>query len=516
MNKENLDFNSAFKRALSLLEETSKNIFIMGKAGTGKSTLLSYFRDTTSKKIAVLAPTGVAAVNIQGQTIHSFFKFKPNVTLQSIKRPRKVDNSKKNIYQKLEAIIIDEISMVRADLMDCIDKFLRLNRNEPSKPFGGIQMIFIGDLYQLPPVVSSKEKEIFKDHYKTPYFFSAHFFEDFSMELVELEHVYRQKDPEFINILNAIRNNSIAPEELYLLNQRVEPHFIPAKEDFYIHLVPTNAYAEEINETRLAQLTGPPYSFEGRIEGDFEKGHLPTLMNLNIKVGSQIMMVNNDLRNRWINGTIGKVLNIIHGEEEDPLILTELETGKIVEVSPHTWEIYKVSLVEGSIQSETVGTFTQHPMKLAWAITIHKSQGKTFNKAIIDIGRNVFISGQTYVALSRCTSLEGMTLKKPIEKKHIWTDHNIIRFLTRFQYQKSEEKCSLENKVTLLKKAIEEETPIEIIYLKANDTKTKRKILPVEVGPMTYMSKTFEGLHAFCLQRKEARCFRVDRILEIC
>lgn len=516
MDKRNIDFNPAFKQALSLLEKTSKNVFIMGKAGTGKSTLLSYFRDTTSKKIAVLAPTGVAAVNIQGQTIHSFFKFKPNVTLQSIKRPRKREDNKKNIYQKLDTIIIDEISMVRADLMDCIDRFLRLNGNDSSKPFGGIQMIFIGDLYQLPPVVFSKEKSIFKDHYKTPYFFSAHFFNEFPMELVELEHVYRQKDEGFINILNAIRNNSTTPEDLETLNKQVDPDFSPTEENFYIHLVPTNAYAESINEERLQRLKEKAHHFEGVITGEFEKGHLPTLMNLDIKVGSQIMMVNNDTRNRWINGTIGKVLRIIHDKEEGDLILTELETGETVTVSPHTWELYKFSLVEGTIQSETIGTFTQHPMKLAWAITIHKSQGKTFNKAIIDIGKSIFTSGQTYVALSRCTSLEGMTLKKPIQKKHIWTDYHIIQFLTQYQYKKSEEKCSLEDKVTLLKKAIKTESPIEIIYLKANDTKTKRKILPVEVGPMTYMSKTFEGLQAFCLKRKEERCFRVDRILEIC
>ena len=514
MHTDTLDFNPAFKRALSLLEETDKNLFIMGKAGTGKSTLLSYFRTKTSKRVAVLAPTGVAAVNIQGQTIHSFFKFKPNVTLASIKKPRKKEGSKKTIYQKLDAIIIDEISMVRADLMDCIDQFLRFKGPNPDLPFGGIQMVFIGDLYQLPPVVSGKEKEIFKDHYKTPYFFSAHFFDEFPMELVELEHIYRQKDVRFIDILNAIRNNSVTPEDLDALNERVDPYFVPPEKDFYIHLVPTNSYAESINEERLQSLEGKRHDFSGTISGDFEKGHLPTLMDLSIKEGAQIMMVNNDTRNRWINGTIGKVLKVSYAED-DPFILTELETGDIVKASPHTWELYKFSLEDGAIKSESVGTFTQYPMKLAWAITIHKSQGKTFNKAIIDLGKNVFASGQTYVALSRCVSLEGMTLKVPIQKKHVWSDYNIVRFLTQYQYAKSEEKCSMEDKIEILKRAMEEQETLEIVYLKANDTKSTRQMIPMEVGPMSYRDKSFEGVVAYCLQRKEPRCFRVDRILDI-
>ena len=248
---ESLDFNPAFKRAIDLLEHTEKNLFIMGKAGTGKSTLLNYFKETTSKRIAVLAPTGVAAVNIKGQTIHSFFKFKPHITLESVKSLRKVGHEKQNIYQKLDALVIDEVSMVRADLMDCVDRFLRLNGKNPTRPFGGIQMIFIGDLYQLPPVVSSKEKDIFKTYYQTPYFFSAHFFDSFDMELVELDHVYRQKDQDFIQILNAIRNNSVTDQELKVLNQRVDETFSPSVDDFYIYLVPTNMHAESINEESL-------------------------------------------------------------------------------------------------------------------------------------------------------------------------------------------------------------------------------------------------------------------------
>lgn len=508
---EKIDLNVEFKRALSFLEDSEKNVFIMGKAGTGKSTLLNYFKGTPQKKIAVLAPTGVAAVNIKGQTIHSFFKFKPNVTLQSVKRLRKTKENQKTIYQTLEAIIIDEISMVRADLIDCMDKFLRLNGKSAQKPFGGIKMIFIGDLYQLPPVVSSKEKAIFKDHYQTPYFFSGRFFETFDMEMIELEHVYRQKDQKFIDILNAIRNNSVTEEALERLNERVDRTFQPSEKDFYIYLVPTNAYAESINEERLEHLKGKVYGFEGIISGAFESTHLPTQRHLTLKVGAQVMMVNNDARGRWINGTIGKVLGI----EKEGAIITELETGKVVEVLPYEWELYKYFLNEGGIQSEVVGTFKQYPLKLAWAITIHKSQGKTFNNAIIDVGNSVFVSGQTYVALSRCTSLEGMILKKPIEKKHIWTDYHIVKFVTQYQYDKSEQACSITDKIKLLKEAANRKQPIRIVYLKATDTKSKRTIIPLEVGDMDYRGKPFQGVIAYCLERKEERVFRVDRILQI-
>jgi ATP-dependent DNA helicase PIF1 len=517
-NFESLDFNPFFKRALDLLEESQKHVFIMGKAGTGKSTLLNYFKETTTKKIAVLAPTGVAAVNIQGQTIHSFFKFKPNVTLASVKRLRIPAGEKQSIYQKLDTIIIDEISMVRADLMDCVDRFLRLNGKNPLLPFGGIQMVFIGDLYQLPPVVSGQEKDIFKTHYQSPYFFSAHFFDGFDMELVELDHVYRQKDQGFIQILNAIRNNTVTDADLKILNQRVDDQFSPPMDDFYIHLVPTNAYAESVNEERLGQLEEKSHHFSGHTTGDFENSYLPTLMDLKIKVGSQVMMVNNDAKGRWINGTIGKVLAFKKEKTRSTVIVVELETGFEVEVIAHTWELYKISLEGGAterITSEIVGTFTQYPMKLAWAITIHKSQGKTFNKAIIDLGKSVFTSGQTYVALSRCTTLEGMVLKQPIKKTHVWTDYNIVKFITQYQYDKSEKACSLSDKITILKDAAKNQTSLQIVYLKGKDVKSTRDIIPIKVETMLYMGKSFEGVLAHCLERQEERVFRVDRILEI-
>ena len=258
MKKEtpSIEINEQFHRALEIMEDTSKNVFITGRAGTGKSTLLEYFRSFTSKKVAVLAPTGVAAVNVKGQTIHSFFKFKPDVTVEKIKKLRKDD--KASVYKKLDAIVIDEVSMVRADLLDCVDTFLRLNGPDKTDPFGGIQMIFVGDLYQLPPVVKGEERAIFSSLYDTPYFFSAHVFTKLKMEFVELEKVYRQHDEHFISLLNAIRNNSITEESLELLNRRYIPEYEPDPDDFFVYLTTTNDLAERINSRQLEKLQERP------------------------------------------------------------------------------------------------------------------------------------------------------------------------------------------------------------------------------------------------------------------
>ncbi|MFH1454664.1 MAG: AAA family ATPase [Armatimonadota bacterium] len=513
--KTKIEINEQFALSLDLMENTGKNIFITGKAGTGKSTLLDYFRDTTKKKAVVLAPTGVAAVNVRGQTIHSFFKFKPNVTLRAIKR---ISGKKIKIYKKLEAVIIDEISMVRADLLDCVDKFLRLNGKNHKLPFGGVQMIFIGDLYQLPPVVVGREREIFRKQYESPYFFSAKIFDDFSMEFIELEKIYRQKDEAFINLLNSIRNNSIDDAGLKTLNKRYNPDFKDNIEDFYIYLTTTNKLAEEINNRQLMKLEGNPYYYKGEIQGDFDSKYLPTPAELCVKIGAQIMMLNNDLRSRWINGSIGRIVDIEHDREYDKdIIIVELIDGNIVKVSPHTWEIFNFFLNEetNSIEAKTVGSFTQYPLKLAWAVTIHKSQGKTFNKVIIDIGKGTFAHGQMYVALSRCTSLEGIVLKKPIQKKHIFMDWRVVKFVTKYQYKISEKTCSTKDKIEIIENAIKSKSKLDVIYLKPNDEKSKRIIRPEFVGEMEYLGKTYLGVKAFCFNRKESRTFRVDRILEM-
>jgi ATP-dependent DNA helicase PIF1 len=517
IKKPVIELNAQFRHALDILEHTDKNVFITGRAGTGKSTLLNYFRTTTKKRIVVLAPTGVAAINVKGQTIHSFFKFKPHVTLQKIfPLPRDDDNT--NIYQELDAIVIDEISMVRADLLDCVDKFLRMNGPRRNEIFGGIQMIFVGDLYQLPPVVTRDEKEIFSSAYETPYFFSARVFEHLEMEFIELEKIYRQHDEQFINLLNAIRNNSIDNEGLELLNQRYIPDYEPELDDFYIHLTTTNELADRINSKQLDTLAGTMHTLTGSIDGEFGKEYLPTAVNLQVKRGAQIMLLNNDASGRWVNGTVGKIIDIEFVEKEgisETVIIVELPNGKTVEVSTYTWEIFRFFIKSGQLQSEVVGTFTQYPLMLAWAVTIHKGQGKTFDKVIIDIGRGTFAHGQMYVALSRCTRLDGIVLKKPIHKNHIWMDYKVVNFLTRYQYRKAEESCSFDEKVEIIRRAMENSTALRIVYLKPSDEKTERVIEPINVGEMEYNSVKYIGVEAFCRKRKDHRVFRVDRILEI-
>jgi len=305
-----IDFNPEFLRALDLMEETDKNIFITGRAGTGKSTLLNYFYSHTKKNVVLLAPTGVAAVNIGGQTIHSFFQFKPNVTLTSIKKRKGSDKNENSLYKKLTTIIIDEISMVRADLLDCVDKFLRLNGPDSKRPFGGVQMIFIGDLYQLPPVVTSTEREIFRSYYSSPYFFSAKVIKGMDMEFIELEKVYRQKDDEFIRLLNAIRNKSVTDEDIAIFNQRCDQFFQASSDDFYISLTSTNDLADAINEQHLAQLPGKIWKAWGLVEGDFGVESMPTALELKLKKDAQIMLLNNDAYGQWVNGTIGKIKNL--------------------------------------------------------------------------------------------------------------------------------------------------------------------------------------------------------------
>lgn len=508
-----IEINDEFQNALEIMEGSNRSIFITGRAGTGKSTLLNYFRTITQKKVAVLAPTGVAALNVKGQTIHSFFRFKPGITPEQVKKLR--SDRPESIYSKLDIIVIDEISMVRADLLDCVDRFLRLNGPEIDKPFGGIQMAFIGDLYQIPPVVTGGEKEIFQSLYKTPYFYSAKVFDSFEMEFVELEKIYRQHDEQFITLLNSIRNNSVTKDDLELLNQRYQPDFEPLPEDFYIYLTTTNKLAEEINSRRLAELKGKPHSFPGTIEGNFGQEYLATKIDLEVKIEAQIMMLNNDIEGRWVNGSIGKITGITQDHEGEVIIVAEMADGGEVEITPFTWEIYRFFVDKGNLQSEVIGTFTQYPLTLAWAVTIHKGQGKTFDRVIIDIGKGTFAHGQMYVALSRCTTLDGIILKKLAQKKHIWTNYQVMDFLTRYHYKKAEESQPVDSKIDLITEAIENRRLLEMVYLKPSDEKTTRIVRPEAVGEMEYRGKKYIGMQAFCLKQNAQRVFRIDRILEI-
>ena len=506
-----IELNDRFKLAIDLIENTNQCLFITGKAGTGKSTLLQYFREKTKKKIVVLAPTGVAALNVKGQTIHSFFRFKPDITIDKIKKIYKNDD--KNIYKKIDAIIIDEISMVRADLFDCIDKAMQINCSN-KKPFGGKQIILIGDLYQLPPVVLSKEKIIIKQQYNTPYFFSSAVIEKMKFKIIELEKIYRQKDIRFIKLLNEIRNNTITNDNLNKLNERYDLSFIPNDLSFYIWLTTRNDRADQINIEKLNELKGKKYQFNAIINGSFQKSHYPVNEILEIKKNAQVMFLNNDSYGLWVNGTIGEIKSI---NKTNGIINVRLQDGEIVEVMQHTWEIfnYVYNEEEKKIDYEKIGSFTQYPIKLAWAITIHKSQGKSFDNVIIDIGKGTFAPGQMYVALSRCTSFEGLVLRQKIKKSNIFTDWQIVKYMTNYQYEKSEKEMSLNEKIEKMQDCINKGKKVKIIYLKTNDTKTERTIKPKYLGSMQYMKKNYTGIEAFCYKRNELRNFRVDRILKM-
>lgn len=507
-----IELNEQFKKALDLMETSRKNVFVTGKAGTGKSTLLDYFRRTTKKKVVVLAPTGVAALNVKGQTIHSFFNFKPDITKDKVK---KIRGEKKRIFKEIDTIIIDEISMVRADLLDCVDRSLRLNRKS-NKPFGGVQMIFIGDLYQLPPVVTSREKELFNNYYRGAYFFNARVFRELAMEFVELEKIYRQKDEKFINLLNAVRNNTLRDEDIAILNQQVNKKF--SKDDFVITLTTTNKKAEEINCYQLKKLGSPIHTYQATIRGEFDEQSYPTDELLQLAVGAQVMLLNNDSQGRWVNGTLGEVREIVNKEENKcDTIVVELSGGEIEEVLPFKWEVFHFKYDEqtGRIDTEAVGTFTQYPLKLAWAVTIHKSQGKTFPRVVIDFSRGVFAPGQAYVALSRCVSLKGISLTRPFKKGYVFNDPEIVNFLTQYQYRLTEKETPLEKKLSYIKKAMEEDKFLQIVYLKPNGDKTRRIIKPYSLGERFYKDKPFIGVEAYCKKRNDIRIFRVDRIIQM-
>lgn len=508
-----IDFNPQFERAYDLMEKTQCHVFITGCAGSGKSTLLNFFKAQTAKRMAVLAPTGVAALNVGGQTLHSFFGFKPDVTPKTA--CKRIRSGKGDIYRKLDTILIDEISMVRADLLDCVDAFLRINGPTAGAPFGGLQMIFIGDLYQLPPVVTSAEKMLFRTLYRSPYFFSATSFQQLDFEFVELEKVYRQKDDCFIGLLNTIRNRTVTTEEIELLNSRHDPGFEPKPEDFYIHLTSTNELADRYNEEQLAKLKGKTWKAVGLIEGNFGREYIPTARELKLKPGAQIMLLNNDSAGRWVNGTMGRVTRFGKDPAGEPVIRARLENGRPVEIAPFTWEIYRFLVKEDQLISETVGTFTQFPARLAFAVTIHKSQGKTFDRVIIDVGRGTFAPGQLYVALSRCTSLEGIVLRSSLRKNQILLDWEVVRFMTRSQYKHAAQKLSPADKIHILDTAIQKGHLLEMTYLKSSDVKTKRTVQPLSMGEMEYAGRPFFGLEAWCLLRREKRVFNVDRILDI-
>lgn len=449
--------NKEFQDALQLITHTRQSVFLTGKAGTGKSTFLKYICNHTKKKYVVLAPTGIAAINAGGVTLHSFFKlpFRPMLPDDpdlSLSHGRifeffKYPKEKRKIIAEVDLIIIDEISMVRADIIDCVDRILRVYSGNMRLPFGGKQLLFVGDVFQLEPVVPSDQKEILSLFYASPFFFSARVFKDINLVPIELQKVYRQIDPVFINVLDRIRNNAARKQELDTLNGRYFPSFEPQNEDMYITLATRRDQVDFINEKKLAELPGEEYVSVGKIEGDFPESSLPTQLNLSIKEQAQVIFIDNDYERRWVNGTIG----MVSGIDENGNVYVLLESGVEHLVEPTSWRNYKYKYNEKErrIEEEIVGTFEQLPIRLAWAITVHKSQGLTFSRVVVDLTGGVFAGGQTYVALSRCTSLEGLVLKSTISSRDIFIRKEIVEFSQIFNNQALIEKSLKESEAEL-------------------------------------------------------------------
>ena len=433
--------NKEFQDALNLIQYTRQSVFLAGKAGTGKSTFLRYICEHTKKKHVVLAPTGIAAINAGGSTLHSFFKLpfypllpdNPDFSLQRgrIHEFFKYTKPHRKLLEELELIIIDEISMVRADIIDAVDRILRVYSRNLREPFGGKQILLVGDVFQLEPVVKGDEREILNRFYPTPYFFSARVFNQIDLVSIELQKVYRQTDATFVGVLDHIRNNTVGATDLQLLNTRYGTQIEESEADMYITLATRRDNVDHINDKKLAELPGEPVTFSGEITGDFPESSLPTSQELVLKPGAQIIFIKNDFDRRWVNGTIG-IISGFDPFEETLYVITD--DGKECDVKRESWRNirYKYNEEKKQIEEEELGTFTQYPIRLAWAITIHKSQGLTFSRAVIDFTGGVFAGGQAYVALSRCTSLEGIQLKKPVSRADVFVRPEIIGFAERF------------------------------------------------------------------------------------
>ena len=433
--------NVEFNYASDFVKHTDRLVYLTGKAGTGKTTFLKYLRETTTKNTIILAPTGVAAINAGGQTIHSFFQIKPSVYVPYDKRLRTTtdlgDADKSTIYDHfkyfkerleiirgLELLIIDEISMVRCDLLDVVDRLLRVFRHRENEPFGGVQVILIGDTFQLPPIADFEQWNLLQPYYKSPFFFSSKVIEQNKPVYIELKKIYRQNEQEFIDLLNRVRVNQVTVNEFKLLNSKYNPTFTPNGQSNYITLATHNKLVDSTNLTKLAELKTELKLFEATVSGLFPDNIMPTDRILQLKEGAQIMFIKNDKAKRYYNGKIAKISKI-----EDNKIVVEFTEGNEITVEKQEWNNIKYTWneKEKKIEEEVIGTFIQFPIKLAWAITVHKSQGLTFEKVIADLGA-AFTSGQVYVALSRCTSFSGLVLKSQIGQKAIKTDPQVLQF----------------------------------------------------------------------------------------
>lgn len=437
--------NTIFQKAVAFVNQTNRHLFLTGKAGTGKTTFLKYIRDNCIKKTAIVAPTGVAAINAGGVTIHSFFQLPMGTYLptrqgnfdaydgrvsneHSLFKNLRLNAAKRQLMQELDLLIIDEVSMVRADTLDAIDVVLRSVRQQPMVPFGGVQVLYIGDLFQLPPVTKQDEWRLMQQFYKSPFFFDALALQQSPPVFIELKKIYRQSDEVFISILNNIRNNCCTAEDLQHLHQYYRPGFTPPGEENYITLTSHNDKADAINMDELDRLPYPLHTYKADITGEFNERSFPAEEELLLKQGAQVMFIKNDKgeNRRYYNGKIG----VIHSLEEDRILISFPDDHGLLELEKEKWQNirYKYNAVGDTLQEEEIGTFTQYPIRLAWAITIHKSQGLTFDKAIVDAGAS-FAAGQVYVALSRLTRLEGLILRSRISPENIRTDDRVLQFV---------------------------------------------------------------------------------------
>lgn len=411
-----------------IVEKTDMSLFLTGKAGTGKTTFLREVVHYTKKKCIVLAPTGIAAVNAGAMTIHSFFQFGLGPFVQGVIEPKsdfRINKSKLELIRHLQLLIIDEVSMVRADLMDHIDVELRRIRRN-SKPFGGVQLLMIGDLQQLPPIAHGGEDELLRQYYKTLYFFSSAALKSMKYSCIELKNVYRQTDRHFIDILNHARDCTLTSQDISDLNARYIPGFSPKPEDGYIRLMTHNRQVDYVNETELEKLDSKPYTFMAAVTGTFPEESYPTADSLTLKKGAQVMFIKNDPERRFINGTLGEVKSI----DKNSIAVRLTESGTVIDVEPMEWQNIRYQFDEESkeISSKQIGRFKQYPLKAAWAITVHKSQGLTFDKAIIDV-HAAFSPGQAYVALSRCRTLDGLVLSSPVSASVFMRDNAVDAYM---------------------------------------------------------------------------------------